>query len=619
MKRILLLICGAVLAIGAAHAADITATLEPAQVEVGESAQLTVTVTGSQSAEPDVPNVPGLDIAHVGQSTQIQIVNGSITASNVQTYEVTPQRAGTFTIPAIHAGGASSRPLTFNVTGGGNASNPPAGSQQSSGNGSSQPAPNSQAAQTNAAPVPSDARFGFIQLVVPKEKFFVGELAAVDVDAFVPEGLQATVEGLPTLSSDAFTINALGNKPDREEREVNGHNYTVLVWHSAITAVKTGDHSLSMEMPLTVIVRDRQQQRRRSTGNGLFDQFFNDPFFNDPFNNMGHKKEVTIASEPEAMTVEPLPAAGRPVDFTRAVGRFEVEASASPARVMAGDPITLKMKLSGSGNFDFAASEMLPNGDGWKTYAPKSNFQADDSAGFQGIKTFEQVIVPEDPGVREIPALRFSFFNPETRRYETRTTQPIAVSVAGAPANQLASALPAAAGGASPAPPAAADLVPNQLETGYFVATLRPVFMNPWFVAGQGLPLCALAGGLLFLRRKRRFAADPRLARASAADNAIRTELESMDRAMRQHACADFFLSARSALQQRLGEQWNVRPETITLAEIRSRMNGAGDGIRPVFEMADQVGYSGHEIADADYHKWRDLVLTQLKELEKKS
>ncbi len=120
MKRIFLL-CAATLSLAFAtvRAAEVTATLEPAQVAVGETAELTVTMTGSDDGAPTVPAVSGLDIAHVGQSTQVQIVNGAMTVSSVQTFEVTPQRGGTFTIPSIQSGSGRSRPLTLRVTGNG--------------------------------------------------------------------------------------------------------------------------------------------------------------------------------------------------------------------------------------------------------------------------------------------------------------------------------------------------------------------------------------------------------------------------------------------------------------------------------------------------------------------
>jgi hypothetical protein len=278
----------------------------------------------------------------------------------------------------------------------------------------------------------------------------------------------------------------------------------------------------------------------------------------------------------------------------------------------------LRLELSGSGDFDRAASNMLAGRDGWKTYPPKSSFQAADSAGYKGTKTFEQLAIPQDAGIKEIPAMRFSYFDPKTGQYETRVSEVIPVAVTAAPAN-LAATASAPVAGTAPAPAAPADLVPNKVEPGRFVATLRPVFLAPWFAAAPGVPLCALAAGLLFIRRKRRLESDPRFARASAAERAIHAQLDRMDQAMRQHASVEFFLSARGALQQRLGERWNLRPETITLAEIKARTNGAGEGIRPIFEMADQVSYSGQSLGDADYRQWKELVLAQLKALEKQS
>ena len=245
MKRIFLL-CAVTLSLALANvgAAEVTATLEPTQVGVGETAELTVTTTGSDNDAPTVPAVPGLDIAHVGQSTQVQIINGSMTVSSVQTFEVTPQRGGTFTIPSIQSGSGRSRPLTLRVTGNGNGAARPSVRQGAPSGSTTAPAtlppPGVPMPQTSAA-APAGSRYGFIQLVVPRKQFYVGEVVPVDVNAFVPAGMQATVNGLPTMGSEAFTLNPLGNKPERDEREVGGHVYTVLTWHSAVTAVKAGD------------------------------------------------------------------------------------------------------------------------------------------------------------------------------------------------------------------------------------------------------------------------------------------------------------------------------------------------------------------------------------------
>src|ERR1700733_11896119 len=113
-------IFGLVMAVALAaqvRGATVTATVDPADISLGDSMQLTVTVSGGAS-QPEVPRVDGLEIIGVGESTQISIVNGSMTQNSSRTYSVTPQRAGTFTIPALQSDNARSQALTLHVAAG---------------------------------------------------------------------------------------------------------------------------------------------------------------------------------------------------------------------------------------------------------------------------------------------------------------------------------------------------------------------------------------------------------------------------------------------------------------------------------------------------------------------
>ena len=92
--------------------------------------------------------------------------------------------------------------------------------------------------------------------------------------------------------------------------------------------------------------------------------------------------------------------------------------------------MTLKLKITGSGNFDRVNAPALEKSDVWKTYKPSAKFEAEDSAGYSGTKTFEQALVPTQSGKLQIPALAFSFFDPQTRQYVTRTAAPVSVEVA---------------------------------------------------------------------------------------------------------------------------------------------------------------------------------------------
>jgi hypothetical protein len=98
-----------------------------------------------------------------------------------------------------------------------------------------------------------------------------------------------------------------------------------------------------------------------------------------------YSKEVR---SPElALTILPFPEPDRPREFNGAVGQFQMEASGSPTEVKAGDPITLIMKISGTGNFDSVQSPQLISAEGFKVYNAEA--RTTDNG-----KTFEQVIIP---------------------------------------------------------------------------------------------------------------------------------------------------------------------------------------------------------------------------------
>ena len=594
------------LALGSQLWADsITARIDSNQMGVGDSAQLTVTISGSQT-QPTIPNVDGLDITPVGQSTQIEIINGSMTANASDTYMVTPQREGTFVIPAIHAGNATSQPITLHV-GKGSA---PASSPSSPRANPALPPPalNPGADDVGAQPT---GTYGSLQITVPKKTVYVGELVPVEIKAIIPDGLNASVTDLPQFTSDGFTLNALSAKPEQTTQMINGRPSTVLTWHSALTAVKTGDHPISLQMPESVVVRHAMPQMNTDDDDS-FDNFFRNAFAS----MQGVKKDVTLETTPETVTALPLPEANRPADFSGAVGQFDVESSATPVQVNVGDPITLRLKVTGTGNFDRVSPGLLSADANWKTYHVTSHFEPSDSVGYQGVKTFEQPVIPNNASVSAVPAISFSFFNPETRQYVTRTTSSIAVAVSGAPAGVAPSPAPQTTPVAATPPSPHSDLRANQMEPGSFVASLRPVYLSPWFVAGQSIPILALVAGLGFVRR-RRLASNAERVRATVLQQAIRQQVAAMDDAMQKQQTDAFFIHARTALQQRYGQQWNLPPETITFVDIESRLGEESGTIRPIFEMADQASYSDLHFEEADLRDWRQVVLNELKAAEK--
>ena len=600
--------------------ATVKATLDPADISLGDSTTLTVTVTGGDL--PQLPRIPGLEIASGSESTisSFSLNGASLTSSTqtVVTYSITPQRAGVFTIPALESGDAKSEPLTLRVEAGSGgvtqAPSLPQQSQQPQPNGPGpvvMPPPQQPSTAQEASPV-ERGKYGDIQISLPKKQFYDGELVPIEIRVLISEEVQSGIADLPQFTSDGFTLNALSQRPQQEDEEINGHPYRVLTWHSALTAVKPGEFTLNLTMPITVVVRRQMPDMNDPDAMQNFMQ-------NAMAAMQGVKKEVNLTNTSEPFKVLPLPVAGRPVNFGGAVGTFEAESSASPTHVNVGDPVTLTYAITGHGNFDRVSTELLGNDSNWRTYTPKVKFDAQDGVGYAGTKTFDQPVIPTNGSITEVPALSFSYFNPERGAYETCTAPPVPISVTGAPVAPAPASTPtpstSVAAGTPPQTPTPAqsgpDLRINRIEAGSSVATLEPIYLSPVFLAGQALPLVALLGGLAFLRN-RRSAAAPARARLSAAQQAIRQQVAAMDAAMSDEQAGPFFVHARNALQQRYGSMWNMRPEAITVNDLEARLGEAGANARTVFEMADQAMYSDLNIAAADLQQWRQVVVAEL-------
>ena len=90
---------GLTLGAGEAAAASVDAAIEPSQIEMGDSAQLTITISGNGTLSVSLPEVSGLEFRVVGQSRQIQIINGTTLESTSTIVRVTPELPGVFIIP----------------------------------------------------------------------------------------------------------------------------------------------------------------------------------------------------------------------------------------------------------------------------------------------------------------------------------------------------------------------------------------------------------------------------------------------------------------------------------------------------------------------------------------
>src|SRR6202453_4752613 len=90
------------------------ATIQPAQILLGESAQFTITNLGDGTNPITMPVVAGLKFEIIGRTREVQLINGTTLPSTSIVFRVTPQMAGIFTIPAVTP---KAQPLGLQVNG----------------------------------------------------------------------------------------------------------------------------------------------------------------------------------------------------------------------------------------------------------------------------------------------------------------------------------------------------------------------------------------------------------------------------------------------------------------------------------------------------------------------
>jgi hypothetical protein len=561
------------------------ATVQPAQIYLGESAQFTITNLGDATTRITLPVVAGLSFEIVARTHEIQIINGSALPSSSIVMRVTPQIAGIFSIPGVTP---KSQPVVLIVNAAlSGATIPRVGA----------PPPPPPPPILSGGSIPkgvhlTDDGSAYVRLSVPKRELYVGESVPVEIEVGMRSGFVSSLNGLPKLTGDDFALNNLSRQPERSEKLINGEQFVLFTWRSVLAVIKPGTFALSAEAPLTVKIRTRPKRDTQ------LEDRFGDPFWQNLFGTT-IPKDIDVVSPPQEVKVLELPAEGRPPDFHGAIGTFSITSDVSPSNSDAGDPMTLRMRITGSGSFDRVDSTMLEHLDQWKTYPPRSSFNTSDPIGFSGMKTFEQPVIASKPGSQTLPALSFSYFDPGARKYETARSAPLSVTISPSQADStLTAAQVAASAGSKGASKSAEALRADHPEGTSRTASLIPLYMQPKFLAVPSLLVLAFSAAWAAAKRRRRLEQGG-TAYARIPSKSAQRVMAHMEAAARAKNAALFFELARGALQR------------LYAAEMDTRL-ADDEQLRELFNYADESKYSGHELQAIHFAYWLNVVRERL-------
>jgi hypothetical protein len=554
------------LAVAAARAASFTASLDSDTITLGQDATLSLTFEGGQSKNVPKPSVPGLEITQTGTSQSVNIVNGAMSSTVTVSFSVRARQAGKFTIPALTADvngqQLSTAPLKLTVL---------------------------KADAPAAAAIDSGNEIAFMKLSLPDKKVYVGQMLTAQLQVCLRDDVQNFANfqftGQP---ADGFTVNKMV-QGQNQRAQIGNRIYTVIPLTFALTATKSGPLSLGpFTAGATIVVPSSNDQG----GDPFMWQFF----------NRGEQRQISLATETLTAESLPLPTENVPADFNGAVGDYQLTATVGPTNVTVGDPVTVRVQISGRGALDAIQLPDQSALNNFKIFPPTSKTEITDQLGLEGAKTFEEIVTPQSSDVREWPQFSFSFFDPDDGKYHTLTQPAVPLAVHSAGANVMPTI--ATTKNSAPENQTPQDILPIKENLGTLAEipagrdSIEPLISKPFFLAVQAVPVLALLAAFIWRKRADNLANNPRLRRKIAVEKLVQTGIADLQKLAAQNKSEEFFALLFRLLQEQLGERLDCPATAITenVVEENSILRGANEtarnDLRELFQLCNQARYA---------------------------
>ena len=385
------------------------------QVSVGEQFQVSYELNGDGKdfKSPNFTNFEIIGGPFTSTSSSVQIINGSVSRTNTQTFSfhLRAIKEGVFTIPSasitVDRKKITSEPCEINVT----------ASATSSGNYSS---------NTSNSTNNNNKKEVFLKATPNKKKVYQGEqiLLTYNIYYTIPIS-QLSVSKSPSYSG-FWTKDISDNDGSLQQSStiIDGQPYNVAtIKEMVLFPQKAGELTIE-PLELSCLAQIRQQRQRTNT----YDPF--EDFFGDVLGTSYTNVRKEIKSQPITIEVLPLPTANKPNSFNGAVGQFTFTSKIDKNELKVNEAFTLTLTVSGKGNIELLElpKPILPPD--FEVYDPKISTTVKNNAlGIYGSKKAEYIIIPRVSGNFTLDDIEFSYFNPSLKKYETLKSDIHAIQV----------------------------------------------------------------------------------------------------------------------------------------------------------------------------------------------
>ncbi len=205
-------------------------------------------------------------------------------------------------------------------------------------------------------------------------------------------------------------------------------------------------------------------------------------FFGDPIMRSATK---TVKAGDLSINVKELPEQGKPLNFSGAVGDFELSVEASRTSLEANESTQIKVKINGKGNLKLLSIPELSLPSALEKYDPEYTDEVRvNREGMNGSVTNSYTVVPRYAGSYPVDPLEFTYFDPNSKSYKTLSSDPFDLTVEGSALLPSTSSIAPIAEKNTP--------VTSGFKSNAYQTSLVTIVSSPWFESNTYYLILAL-------------------------------------------------------------------------------------------------------------------------------
>lgn len=277
----------------------------------------------------------------------------------------------------------------------------------------------------------------FVRLEISKTSVYVGEPLVATYKLYTRLNSESRVTRRPSFSGFSVFDMADPESEQAQYEKFNGKEYNIYLLRKVqLFPLQEGRYELEeIQVDNTVSFIKESFARDQNTLNGILRAFGEEGLGPGAW----VKEQVSLSSQPQVITVKPLPTDKQPALFAGAVGQFTLQSEVEDKQLAVGDVTNLNIVVSGSGNLPLMGSPVIHWPPGIETFESDNKEELNKTVSpVTGKKTFTIPFSPAAEGQYLVPAVTLVAFDPIAGKYVELKTDSIPIMVIAAPVQKAA-------------------------------------------------------------------------------------------------------------------------------------------------------------------------------------